>query len=140
MAGLKVVQPATPYEAKGLLKAAIRDNNPVIYLEHKHLYRRIREDVPEEDYEVPLGVADVKREGKDLTVVTYGAMVHICLDVADRLAEHGADVEVIDLRSLAPLDKETFLDERTQDGQSPRRPRSSPDVGLRRRSGVDHRR
>lgn len=109
VAGLKVVQPSTPYEAKGLLKAAIRDNNPVIYLEHKHLYRRIREDVPEEDYEVPLGVADVKREGNDLTIVTYGAMVHTCLDVADRLAELGAQTEVIDLRSLAPLDKETFL-------------------------------
>lgn len=111
VAGLKVVQPSTPYEAKGLLKAAIRDNNPVIYLEHKHLYRRIREDVPDEDYEVPLGVADVKRQGNDLTIVTYGAMVHVCLDVADRLAEqHGAEIEVIDLRSLAPLDKPTFLD------------------------------
>lgn len=109
VAGLKVVQPSTPYEAKGLLKAAIRDNNPVIYLEHKHLYRRIREDIPEEDYEVPLGVADVKREGTDLTIVTYGAMVHTCLDVADRLGDHGAEIEVIDLRSLAPLDKETFL-------------------------------
>jgi 2-oxoisovalerate dehydrogenase E1 component beta subunit len=109
VAGLKVVQPSTPYEAKGLLKAAIRDNNPVIYLEHKHLYRRIREDLPEDDFEVPLGVADVKREGTDLTVVTYGAMVHACLDVADRLAQQGAEVEVIDLRSLAPLDKDTFL-------------------------------
>ena len=109
VAGLKVVQPSTPYEAKGLLKAAIRDNNPVIYLEHKHLYRRIREDVPNGDFEVPLGVADVKRAGNDLTIVTYGAMVHTCLDVADRLAEHGAEVEVIDLRTLAPLDTETFL-------------------------------
>lgn len=109
VAGLKVVQPSTPYEAKGLLKAAIRDNNPVIYLEHKHLYRRIREDVPEEDYEVPLGVADVKRDGTDLTIVTYGAMVHTCLEVADRLADLGAEVEIVDLRSLAPLDKESFL-------------------------------
>lgn len=109
VAGLKVVQPSTPYEAKGLLKAAIRDNNPVIYLEHKHLYRRIREDVPEEDFEVPIGVADVKRDGSDLTIVTYGAMVHTCLDVADRLAELGAEVEIVDLRSLAPLDQETFL-------------------------------
>lgn len=107
--GLKVVQPSTPYEAKGMLKAAIRDNNPVIYLEHKHLYRRIREDIPEEDFEVPLGVADIKREGNDLTIVTYGAMVHACLDVAERLAKLGAEIEVVDLRSLAPLDKETFL-------------------------------
>lgn len=108
--GLKVVQPSTPYEAKGLLKAAIRDNNPVLYFEHKHLYRRVREDVPEEDYEIPLGVADVKREGNDLTVITYGAMVHSCLEVAERLSREGAEIEVIDLRSLAPLDKRTFLE------------------------------
>lgn len=109
VAGLKVVQPSTPYEAKGLLKAAIRDNNPVVYLEHKHLYRRIREDVPDEDYEIPLGTADVKREGEDLTIVTYGAMVHMCLEVADRLAEEGAEVEIIDLRTLTPLDRECIL-------------------------------
>lgn len=107
--GLKVVQPSTPYDAKGLLKAAIRDNNPVIYLEHKHLYRRIREDVPDEDFTVPLGVADVKREGGDLTMVTYGAMVHECLAVAGRLSREGAECEVIDLRSLVPLDRDTFL-------------------------------
>ena len=107
--GLKVVQPSTPYDAKGLLKAAIRDNNPVIYLEHKHLYRRIREDLPEEDFTVPLGVADVKREGSDLTIVTYGAMVHECLTAADRLAKEGAECEVIDLRTLCPLDRECFL-------------------------------
>ncbi len=108
--GLKVVQPSTPYDAKGLLKAAVRDNNPVIYFEHKHLYRRIREDVPDEDYIVPLGVADVKREGGDLTIVTYGAMVHESLTVADRLAAEGAECEVIDLRSLCPLDRNTFLE------------------------------
>jgi 2-oxoisovalerate dehydrogenase E1 component beta subunit len=107
--GLKVVQPSTPYEAKGLLKAAIRDNNPVIYFEHKHLYRRIREEVPEDDYVVPLGVADVKREGSDLTVVTYGAMVHSCLEVAEKLSREGAELEVIDLRTLTPLDEECFL-------------------------------
>jgi 2-oxoisovalerate dehydrogenase E1 component beta subunit len=107
--GLKVVQPSTPYEAKGLLKAAIRDNNPVLYFEHKHLYRRIREDVPEEDFEVPLGVADVKREGRDLTIVTYGAMVHASLEAAERLAKEGAEVEIVDLRTLTPLDKECFL-------------------------------
>jgi 2-oxoisovalerate dehydrogenase E1 component beta subunit len=107
--GLKVVQPSTPYDAKGLLKAAIRDENPVIYFEHKHLYRRIREDVPEDDYVVPLGQADIKREGRDLTIVTYGAMVHESLAVAERLANEGAECEVVDLRSLCPLDKETFL-------------------------------
>ena len=107
--GLKVVQPSTPYEAKGLLKAAIRDNNPVLYFEHKHLYRRIREDVPEEDYEVPLGVADVKREGKDLSIVTYGAMVHASLEAAENLSKEGAEVEVVDLRTLTPLDKDCFL-------------------------------
>jgi 2-oxoisovalerate dehydrogenase E1 component beta subunit len=107
--GLKVVQPSTPYDAKGLLKAAIRDNNPVIYFEHKHLYRRIREEVPDDDFVVPLGVADIKREGHDLTMVTYGAMVHECLAVAERLAGEGAQCEVIDLRSLCPLDKKSFL-------------------------------
>jgi 2-oxoisovalerate dehydrogenase E1 component beta subunit len=107
--GLKVVQPSTPYDAKGLLKAAIRDNNPVIYFEHKHLYRRIREDVPDDDFIVPLGAADIKREGGDLTIVTYGAMVHECLSAAERLSSEGAQCEIIDLRSLVPLDKETFL-------------------------------
>jgi 2-oxoisovalerate dehydrogenase E1 component beta subunit len=108
--GLKVVQPSTPYDAKGLLTAAIRDNNPVIYLEHKHLYRRIREDVPQDDFVVPIGQADVKREGRDLTIVTYGAMVHEALAVADRLAKQGAECEIVDLRTLVPLDKQTFLD------------------------------
>lgn len=108
--GLKVVQPSTPYDAKGLLKAAIRDNNPVIYFEHKHLYRRIREDVPDEDFVVPLGEADIKREGRDLTIVTYGAMVHESLAAAERLSKEGAECEVIDLRTLCPLDKQTFLD------------------------------
>ncbi len=107
--GLKVVQPSTPFDAKGLLKAAIRDSNPVIYLEHKHLYRRIREELPEEDFEVPLGVAEVKRDGSDLTIVTYGAMVHESLAAADRLSGDGVECEVVDLRSLCPLDKETFL-------------------------------
>jgi 2-oxoisovalerate dehydrogenase E1 component beta subunit len=107
--GLKVVQPATPYDAKGLLKAAIRDSNPVIYFEHKHLYRRIREEVPDDDFVVPLGVADLKREGTDLTIVTYGAMVHESLAAAERLAGEGAECEVVDLRSLCPLDKATVL-------------------------------
>jgi 2-oxoisovalerate dehydrogenase E1 component beta subunit len=108
--GLKVVQPSTPYDAKGLLKAAIRDNNPVVYFEHKHLYRRIREDVPDTDFTVPIGVADVKRPGRDLTIVTYGAMVHESLTAAERLSKQGAECEVIDLRTLVPLDKNTFLE------------------------------
>ena len=108
--GLKVVQPSTPYDAKGLLKAAIRDNNPVIYFEHKHLYRRIREEIPDDDFIVPLGVADIKRPGRDLTIVTYGAMVHESLAAAERLAKEGAECEVIDLRTLVPLDKKMFLD------------------------------
>ncbi|MCA1583982.1 MAG: hypothetical protein LC791_04145 [Acidobacteria bacterium] len=103
------MQPSTPYDAKGLMKAAIRDNNPVLYFEHKHLYRRIREEVPDEDYIVPIGVADVKRDGRDLTIVTYGAMVHDCLAAAERLSGDGAECEVVDLRSLCPLDRETFL-------------------------------
>jgi 2-oxoisovalerate dehydrogenase E1 component beta subunit len=107
--GLKVVQPSTPYDAKGLLKAAIRDNNPVIYFEHKHLYRRIREDIPDDDFIVPIGQADVKRAGEDLTIVTYGAMVHESLAVAERLSKEGAECEVIDLRTLVPLDKAAFL-------------------------------
>jgi 2-oxoisovalerate dehydrogenase E1 component beta subunit len=116
--GLKVVQPSTPYEAKGLLKAAIRDNNPVVYFEHKHLYRRIREEIPEEDYEVPLGVADVKREGRDLTIVTYGAMVHASLEAAERLSRDGSEVEIVDLRTLVPLDKPRFLESVRKTGKA----------------------
>ncbi len=108
--GLKVVQPSTAYDAKGLLKAAIRDPDPVLYLEHKMLYRRVKEELPGEDYEVPLGKAVVRRAGSDLTLVTYGAMVHRCLEAADRLADKGVDAEVLDLRTLLPLDEETVLE------------------------------
>lgn len=108
--GLKIVAPATPYDAKGLLKAAIRDDNPVIYCEHKYLYRRSKGEVPEEDYLVPLGVAEVKREGDEISLITYGAMVHRSLAAADRLSEEeGVEVEVVDLRTLLPLDKEGVL-------------------------------
>ncbi|MFA7643405.1 MAG: transketolase C-terminal domain-containing protein, partial [Sphaerochaetaceae bacterium] len=103
--GLKVVIPSTPYDAKGLLKSAIRDNNPVVFLEQKLLYR-VKGPVPEieDDYSIPLGVADVKREGKDLTIITYGRMVPRCLTVAERFAEaKEADIEVIDIRTLVPL-------------------------------------
>ncbi|UCC88198.1 MAG: alpha-ketoacid dehydrogenase subunit beta [Anaerolineales bacterium] len=107
--GLKVVAPATPYDAKGLLKAAIRDDNPVIYFENKYLYRHEKGEVPEEDYVVPIGVADVKRQGEDITAIAYGAMVRETLAAAEELAGEGIDVEVVDLRSLKPLDRETVL-------------------------------
>ncbi len=105
--GLKVVCPATAYDAKGLIKAAIRDNDPVIFFEHKGLYRRIKEELPAGDYTVPIGKAKVVREGRDLSIVTYGAMVWTALEVADKLAAEGASVEVVDLRTLMPLDRDT---------------------------------
>lgn len=107
--GLKVVVPATAYDAKGLIKAAIRDPDPVLYFEHKLLYRRIKEDVPADDYVVPLGQARTARTGKDISVITYGAMVHTAMEAADKLAHEGVEVEVIDLRSLVPLDREAVL-------------------------------
>jgi len=107
--GLKVVAPATAYDAKGLIKAAIRDNDPVIFFEHKALYRRIKEDLPAEDYTVPIGQAKVVREGRDLTIVTYGAMLWTALEAAGRLAEEGVSAEVVDLRTLLPLDRDTVL-------------------------------
>ncbi len=107
--GLKMVEPSTAYDAKGLLKAAIRDDDPVLYFEHKYLYRRIKDEVPEDDYVVPLGKAIVRREGSDLSIVTFGAMVHTALDAAAQLEAEGVHAEVVDLRSLAPLDRETIL-------------------------------
>ncbi len=106
--GLKVVCPATPYDAKGLIKASIRDNNPVIFFEHKYLYRRIKEEVPEDDYVVPLGKARLAREGRDISVITYAAMVHLALEAASLLAKEGIDLEIMDLRTLAPLDREAI--------------------------------
>jgi 2-oxoisovalerate dehydrogenase E1 component beta subunit len=103
--GLKVVAPATAFDAKGLLKAAIRDDDPVVYFEHKYLYRRAKGPVPEGDEIVPIGVAATPRSGDDLTLVSYGAMVAPSLEAADRLAADGVEVEVIDLRTLLPLDK-----------------------------------
>ena len=108
--GLKLVAPSTAYDAKGLLKAAIRDNNPVLYFEHKFLYRRIKEHLPAEDYIVPIGEAQVKRTGRDLSVMTYGAMVHVALEAAETLEPEGIDVEVVDLRTLSPLDTQTIKD------------------------------
>ncbi|WP_046175178.1 alpha-ketoacid dehydrogenase subunit beta [Domibacillus indicus] len=107
--GLKVVIPSTPYEAKGLLISAIRDNDPVIFLEHMKLYRSFREEVPEEEYTIPLGKAAVKREGTDLSIITYGAMVHESLKAAEALEKEGHSVEVIDLRTIQPLDIETII-------------------------------
>lgn len=107
--GLKVVAPSTAWDAKGLLKAAIRDDNPVIYLEHKYLYRRAKGPVPDGDEIVPIGQAAVRREGRDITLITYGAMVIQALDAAGRAAEAGVDVEVIDLRTLSPLDTNTIF-------------------------------
>jgi len=107
--GLKIVAPSTPYDAKGLLKAAIRDENPVIYLEHKFLYRRVKDKLPPDDYIVPIGEAEIKRSGADLSLITYGAMVHLGLEAADILAGEGIDMELVDLRTLSPLDKETIM-------------------------------
>jgi 2-oxoisovalerate dehydrogenase E1 component beta subunit len=107
--GLKIVEPSTAHDAKGLLKAAIRDDDPVLFLEHKFLYRRIKDDVPGDDYIVPIGKAAIRRVGTHLSIVTFGAMVHVALDAAEQLASAGIETEVIDLRTLAPLDKETVL-------------------------------
>jgi len=107
--GLKVVMPSTPYDAKGLLLASIRDSSPVLFFEHKKLYRTIKGDVPEGDYTVPIGAASVRREGKDLTVISYGFMVHVALEAAETMSKRGVEAEVIDLRTLSPIDKETIL-------------------------------
>ena len=116
--GLKVLCPSTPYDAKGLLKAAIRDEDPVIYLEHKKTYRLIKGEVPEGDYSVPIGRADIKREGGDLSLFTYGMMVHHALEAAERVAQDGIEVEVVDLRSLRPLDKEAVLSSARKTGKA----------------------
>lgn len=107
--GVKVVIPSTPYDAKGLLISAIRDNDPVIFLEHMKLYRSFRQEVPEEEYTIPLGVADVKREGSDVTVIAYGAMVQESLKAAEELEKNNVSVEVIDLRTISPLDIHTII-------------------------------
>ena len=116
--GLKVVFPSTPYDAKGLLKAAIRDENPVIYFEHKKLYRSIKQEIPEEDYTVPIGKAEVKTKGDKVTIVTYGLMVHYSLEASEKLSKEGISVEVIDLRSLLPIDKATILDSVKKTGRA----------------------
>jgi 2-oxoisovalerate dehydrogenase E1 component beta subunit len=108
--GIKVVVPSTPYDARGLLRSSIRDDDPVLYLEHKKMYRSVRGDVPETDYTVPLGKARISHPGTQMTVIAYGLMAHYALEAADAVAEEGISVEVVDLRTLRPLDKETLLD------------------------------
>jgi 2-oxoisovalerate dehydrogenase E1 component beta subunit len=107
--GLKIVAPGTAVDARGLLKAAIRDPNPVLYFEHKFLYRRLKEEMPEGDGLVPLGKANLARTGRDLSVITYGAMLHVALEAAGRLEADGIDLEVLDLRTIKPLDDEAIL-------------------------------
>ena len=107
--GLKVVIPSTPYDAKGLLISSIRDNDPVVYLEHMKLYRSFRQEVPEESYTIDLGTADVKREGTDVTLIAYGATVHSSLKAAEELEKEGISAEVVDLRTVQPLDIDTIL-------------------------------
>ena len=110
--GLKMVEPSTPYDAKGLIKAAIRDPDPVIFFEHKFLYRnpKIKQEVPAGDYIVPIGKAAIRREGTDLSIITYGAMVYTALEAAERLEQEGIDVEVMDLRTLMPFDREAIVE------------------------------
>jgi 2-oxoisovalerate dehydrogenase E1 component beta subunit len=108
--GLKIVAPGTAYDAKGLLKAAIRDDDPVIYIEHKYLYRRIKENLPDEDYIVPIGKANVRRRGKDVTILTWGAMIYVADEAADELKKDGVSAEIIDLRSILPFDEQAILE------------------------------
>jgi 2-oxoisovalerate dehydrogenase E1 component beta subunit len=115
--GLKVVAPSTPYDAKGMLKAAIRDEDPVLFFEHKRCYRLIKGEVPEDDYVVPIGKADVKREGTDITVISYGMTLHFCLQAAEKLAQEGISAHVLDLRTLYPLDKEAIAEAASKTGK-----------------------
>lgn len=115
--GLKVVIPSSPYDAKGLLKAAIRDNDPVLFFEHKRAYRLLKEEVPDEDYIVPIGKAAVKRSGSDVTVITYGLCVHMAEQAADRLEEEGIDVHLLDLRTIYPLDKASIIEAANKTGK-----------------------
>ncbi|MDO8690654.1 MAG: alpha-ketoacid dehydrogenase subunit beta [Dehalococcoidia bacterium] len=116
--GLKVVAPSTPYDVKGLLKAAVRDPDPVLFLENKRTYRLIKGEVPDEEYLVPIGKADIKRPGKDLTVIAYGLMLHYSLEAAERLSKEGVEVEVVDPRTLVPLDKQTILESVKKTGKA----------------------
>ena len=116
--GLKVVAPSTPYDVKGLLKSSIRDNNPVVFFEHKKTYRLVRGEVPDGDYELPIGKADVKLEGVNISVISYGLTLHYCLEAAEALKSEGISVEVVDLRTLRPLDTETILESVRKTGRA----------------------
>lgn len=115
--GLKVVMPSSPYDAKGLLKAAIRDNDPVLFLEHKRAYRLLKEEIPEEDYTIPLGKASIKREGSDVTVITYGLCVYQTNQVAEKLYHEGIDVHLLDLRTVYPLDQDAIIEAASKTGK-----------------------
>lgn len=115
--GLKVVMPSTPYDVKGLLKAAIRDNDPVLFFEHKRAYRLIKGEVPEDDYVLPIGKADVKREGDDITVITYGLAVHFALEAAKNLEKEGISAHILDLRTIYPLDQEAIIEAAKKTGK-----------------------
>ncbi|MFP7170960.1 alpha-ketoacid dehydrogenase subunit beta [Terribacillus sp. 7520-G] len=115
--GLKIVMPSTPYDAKGLLKAAIQDPDPVLFFEHKRAYRLIKGEVPSESYTLPIGKADVKREGSDITVITYGLCVHFALQAAEKLAAEGIEAHILDLRTVYPLDKEAIIEAASKTGK-----------------------
>ncbi|SFD52448.1 branched-chain alpha-keto acid dehydrogenase E1 component [Lentibacillus persicus] len=115
--GLKIVMPSTPYDVKGLLKASIRDNDPVLFFEHKRAYRLLKSDVPDDDYTLPIGKADVKREGTDVTVITYGLAVHFALQAAEKLEEEGIDTHILDLRTVYPLDQEAIVEAAQKTGK-----------------------
>ncbi|QTM99769.1 alpha-ketoacid dehydrogenase subunit beta [Sediminibacillus dalangtanensis] len=115
--GLKIVMPSTPYDVKGLLKAAIRDDDPVLFFEHKRAYRLIKGEVPDEDYTLPLGKADVKRNGSDITVITYGLCVHFALQAAEKLEQEGIDAHILDLRTVYPLDREAIIEAASKTGK-----------------------
>lgn len=115
--GLKIVMPSTPYDVKGLLKASIRSNDPVLFFEHKRAYRLLKSDVPEDDYVLPIGKADVKREGSDITVITYGLSVHFALQAAEKLAEEGIAAHILDLRTIYPLDQEAIIEAARKTGK-----------------------
>ncbi|WP_025844223.1 alpha-ketoacid dehydrogenase subunit beta [Paenibacillus ehimensis] len=115
--GLKVVTPSTPYDAKGLLKAAIRDEDPVLFFEHKRCYRSIKGEVPDSDYIVPIGKSDIKRQGEDLTVISYGLALHFALEAAEKLSREGYSAHILDLRTLYPLDKESIVEAARKTGK-----------------------
>lgn len=115
--GLKIVMPSTPYDVKGLLKSAIRDEDPVLFFEHKRAYRLIKGEVPEEEYTLPIGKADVKHEGEDVTVITYGLAVHFALQAAENLKKEGISVHLLDLRTVYPLDKEAIIEAASKTGK-----------------------